>query len=292
MLIILRGNHQPNTVLSISMGFTQPNLTPNTPTYQGVFRDGFITRLFCAPMSSLLLNSQNRWRDHWNQLREETRNDHIWMNIPLQPKQSAIDDVKSMPELCKQVHTHLATTDDIANIRQVILASKFFFELNKVLAPDGYWYRCWGSILHKSPDSMALVDQVLNLFPEAWFNTSRDMLLGPIMREDICEWCGSYWKSVMFHVCDPSKDLTIFAVLNALHQQKISGFPYPMSWFQLQQGLNARFGHSDHQTGPEISGECSCVQEKSWANKEDRSKKRSCPSRRMRKVCKRRRLVV
>ena len=171
------------------------------------------------------------------------------MNIPIESGEEAIDDIETMPELRRKVRLHLSTNDDVADVRGAILSTEFFFELDEPPVFERSRYVCRGWIKCKSSNSHDLLGRVCELFPAARFVTNNNLFLGRILKADVCSSCHLYRKRVMFYVRHPSDQVSIFAVLDRLHQRKISGFPHPMSWFVEQQGLNAHFGRHDHRTG-------------------------------------------
>ena len=86
-------------------------------------------------------------------------------------------------------------------------AVSFFFELDGPLTLEGRRYRCCGSILSRSPDSRALVQNLGASYPYAQFSNS-EVSLGFLSLNDICNLCGRFRKAVTFYIRHPSDRVT------------------------------------------------------------------------------------
>jgi hypothetical protein len=130
------------------------------------------------------------------------------------------------------------------------------------LAPDGAIYRYCGSILCRSPDSQAILQNLAIEYPYAQFLTNNNKSLGFLDPSNICPECGLFQKEVTFIMRHPSKVVNLCLVYNILFCRNISGFPHPMAWFEKQQKLYSQFGRADHQlrVRPRLDSDCSCVQ--------------------------------
>ena len=172
-------------------------------------------------MSSLSLSGENSWNDHFHGLEQDTRENHFRLDLPLdyEPK---LDDVDKMSQLEDLTRSNLGELDSIA---RAIKAASFFFELDLPIADRGQSYMCSGTILSRSPNSQALVENILAEFPHARFVDQYNTPLGSLTTADICEACGRYQICVDFKVHHPNQLVSIELEFSKLHQRKISSFP-------------------------------------------------------------------
>lgn len=189
-------------VLSIGTGFKEQPASPKAPNVRNLLQDGAIARLYRASMSSLSLDSGNNWKDHWLGLEAETKAQHFRLDLPLEGKEPAIDDIDQMPRLQQQVRRNLG---DLKGLARAVKAVSFFFELDRPLIREGVGYSCRGSILSRSPNSRALLQNFALEYPYAQFLTSNEASLGFLDPSSICLECGRFQKAVTFLVRHPSE---------------------------------------------------------------------------------------
>lgn len=232
-------------------------MSPVASNVRNLFQDGAIARLYRASMQSLSLNGQLSWEDHWYGLEEDAKKQQFRLNLPLVDKEPDIDDVDKMQYLYDQIRYHLG---DIEGIVRAFKAVSFFFEMDGPLVLDGGLYKCRGSILCRSPDSRALVQNLGISYPYAQFFLD-ETPLGILSSNDICKLCGRFQKLVVFQLRHPSDRVNIYLSFNRLFRRSISGFPQPIEWFVGRQKLNAKFGQPDHKSRVERCHQpsCSCM---------------------------------
>ncbi|KAI9727191.1 MAG: hypothetical protein M1834_008499 [Cirrosporium novae-zelandiae] len=239
---------KPDIVVSVGTGFSPQPISPKVPLIRGIFHDGFIPRLFRAWKWSPSMDGQISWNDHVNRLDEIMRNNHFRLNSALQGEEPGLDDVDRMEELRHSVTHYLFTHDDLYAVVRALWATAFYFELDDLPLFSRGTYRCYGSILSRSPDSHALINEMIRSFPAARFVTDDKITLGILNYQDGCETCGYFRKHVVFDIQHLDEDISIYLTLNNLFSRRISGFPHPISWFVQQQMLDTKFGTPDHQT--------------------------------------------
>jgi hypothetical protein len=245
-------------VLSIGTGYEQKLLSPVASNVRNLFQDGALARFYRASLQSLSLNGQLSWEDHWHGLEEEAKKRHFRLNLPLVGEEPQIDDVDKMQYLQDQIRHHLG---DIEGIARAFKAVSFFFELDGPLILEAGLYKCRGSILSRSPDSLALVQNLGTSHPYAQFCNS-EVSLGFLSQNDICKLCGRFRKAVTFHIRHPSDRVNLQLVFSRLFRRSISAFPQPMLWFVEQQKLNAKFGQPNHKDRVERLTDCICEVER------------------------------
>jgi hypothetical protein len=247
-------NTDCDIVLSIGTGFEKKLMSPVAANVRNLLQDGALSRFYRAALQSLSLNGQLSWEDHWAGLEDEAKKQQFRLNLPLVGKEPNIDDVEKMQYLYDQIQYHLG---DIHGIARAFKAISFFFELDGAPIKDGPLYRCHGSILSRSSDSLDLVQSLARSFPYSRF-FNQDKVLGFLGVDDICKLCGRFQRAVTFYVRHPSDRINIELVFNRLFHRSIGGFPNNIEWFIERQKLDAKFGQPDHRSRIEPSGEPSC----------------------------------
>ena len=235
-------NKECDIVLSMGTGYQEQLSSPIAPNVRNLFQDGTVARLYRAFMSSLSLDGENSWKDHWSGLEKTTKGQHFRLDLPLNGKEPALDDIDQMPELQRQVRCHLG---ELSGLARVFKAVSFFFELDEPIIGERLGYRCRGSILSRSPNSRALLQNIALEYPYTQFLMNNESLgfLDPL---DVCQDCGNFQKSVTFLIRHPSEKVNLCLMYNRLYRRSISGFPNPMEWFEDRQMFDAHFGRADH----------------------------------------------
>jgi hypothetical protein len=229
-------------------------MSPVATNVRNLLQDGALARLYRASMHSLSLNGQMSWDDHWLGLGEDAKKRQYRLNLPLAGKEPNIDDVDQMPYLYDQIQHHLR---DIKGIARAFKAVSFFFELDEPLVKDGGRYRCRGSILCRSPDSLHLAENLESCFAQAQFFI-KETSIGFLSSNDVCPLCGRFQKAVVFYVRHPSDLVDIYIAFNRLYRQSISSFPGAMQRFEKRQKIRSKFGQSDHRSRVNPSQDSSC----------------------------------
>ena len=277
-------------VLSIGTGCKERSSSQSFPNVRNLFQDGAVARLYRASMSSLSLDGDVNWKDHWYSLEEETKDRHFRLDISLK-QELDLDDTDQMVSLQSHVRRSLG---DLKDISRAFKAVSFFFELAKPIRRNGDLYICDGFLLSRSPNSYALISNILSDYPFARFVKDSDSSLGFLRIDDICQGCGRFQKRISFFARHSSEIFNISLAFSQILQRSISGFPQSLDWFEKRQMLKATFGtidHSSHSRRLEAAN-CVCVKERLESERVDilPSKKRSC-NYQLRRATKRRRMI-
>jgi hypothetical protein len=233
----------PDLAVSVGTGFARDPDSPHTVSRRLRFRDRFFPRLF--RLFNAMLNAQSGWNDHINRVHKDERHKYFRINIALD-SEPPLDDVSKIPELENLAATFLRDYD-FSSITQALFAASFFFELHRKPVAKGTSVICSGSIRCRSPDTRALIERILQEYPEASFTLKDGTSLGYIGGCSLCATCGHYRKVVNFKVYHVDQSVSIHVQFNRLGQHRISGFPQSMTQFARLQMLDAGFGRSDHQ---------------------------------------------
>ncbi|XP_014551495.1 hypothetical protein COCVIDRAFT_42206 [Bipolaris victoriae FI3] len=236
-------NNKPDLAVSIGTGFARDSEVPETVSRRLGFHDRFFSRLF--RLFNAMLNAQDSWEDHLNRVPFEERHRYFRVNIALSTEPE-LDDVSKMTNLEDLTATFLHSYD-FSSIAQALFAAAFFFELYQKPATNRTLLVCYGSIRCRSPDTRALIERILQEYPDASFTMEDGTSLGRIGDSSLCTECGHYRKDVKFKVYHADQMKSIYLQFNQSYQTRISGFPQSMSHFARLQQLDAEFGRSDHQ---------------------------------------------
>ncbi|EMD85640.1 hypothetical protein COCC4DRAFT_66816 [Bipolaris maydis ATCC 48331] len=223
----------PDMIVSIGTGFARDPESPEVILRRLGFRDRFFPRLF------RLFNAE-----HLNGVPRDERHKYFRINIPLS-KEPLLDDVSKMPEL-EGLASNFLESYDFSSLTQALFVNSFFFELfsKPVTRMRSIVYS--GSIRCRSPDTRALVERILEEYPNAAFTTEDGTSLGRIDSSSIYATCGYYCKTVQFKAYHVDQRISIYLQFSNLVQHNISGFPQSLAQLIRLQLLDADFGRPDH----------------------------------------------
>ena len=225
-------------------GTGRETTSSSAPSFQHLFKNGFIPQLYRSFMSSL--DGQSVWRDFVNGLDERSREDYFRFNIFFPDKEPAMDNTDQMNILWESVHLQTQNAQDYIDTTSALLVSSFFFELTTCPKFESGLYHCQGSI-HCWFESSTIIQSLMNLHPFSLeFVTDSQTLTFFFGQTDICFLCHRYCKKVKFYVRHSSDIITIYLWIDMQKRRKISGFSQIMGWFTRQQKFDAVFGTSDH----------------------------------------------
>ena len=251
---------EPDVVISLGTGYISKSHELRPDTRWNFFKDGFMIRLFRAFMAASPINAQNSWIEHWTRLDEQTQQNYIRFNMPLEGKEAQIDDAYRMQELQAHARLHFSLHDSKDLAKRAILAAGFFFELDQEPIEHGlHLYQCFGSLRCRSVNSNSFINEILREYPQAQFRLQEDRFLASLSKDDICK-CNLYRKEIVFYVRHKSDAIAPFLEFNPSYRRMISGFSKPktISVIMKEQGLDAPFGSPDHQEQRYSRRRCGC----------------------------------
>ncbi|KZM24115.1 metabolic process [Ascochyta rabiei] len=154
------------------------------------------------------------WNNHLNRVHKDERHKYFRINIALD-REPPLDDVSKIPELEDLAATFLWGYD-FSSITQALFAGSFFFELHRKPVAKGASVICSGSIRCRSPDTRALIERILQEYPEASFTMKDGPSLGYIGGSSLCATCGHYRKVVNFKIYHVDQSVSIQVQFNRL----------------------------------------------------------------------------
>ncbi|KAI1676214.1 hypothetical protein KJE20_14192, partial [Pyrenophora tritici-repentis] len=175
-------DNTPDLAVSIGTGFARDLEPSQTVSRRLGFRDRFFSRLF--RLFNAMLNAQDSWEDHLNRVSLEERHRYFRVNIALSTE-PGLDDVSKIPDLEDLTATFLHGYD-FTSITQALFAAAFFFELHQKPIANRTLLTCFGSIRCRSPNKRALIERILQEYPDASFAMEDGTSLGNISDSSLC----------------------------------------------------------------------------------------------------------
>jgi hypothetical protein len=248
--------HTTDIVLSLGTGSTltrEPYAPAREPILARHKEESWVLKCFpslrcIANLASTAVTSIDSERVYQKFMNSRTKDEaqaYFRQNIRIKEIPD-IDDISTMDELRVQVQTQPLGNIKRLEIITALLASSFYFELDRLPIYDNQYYRCEGSIRCRN-NGLGAVRALVRLIPSFALEFTFDMgTLATVNEGDVCSWCQRFSKSVVFYVRHPSQTIAISLRTSDLSYHNLSSFPKPVEWFVTQQRLEARFGVADH----------------------------------------------
>ncbi|KAJ5291503.1 hypothetical protein N7478_000754 [Penicillium angulare] len=230
-------------LVSVGTGYTRPEGGDGNPLIGGILKDGAISRMIRAMMSSPAMDGEQAYLEALNYVPDHMRSDIYRLNLPLSGPLPRLDDVGKLTELGRSL---FEVPDTL--VRAILVTGLFFFELDENPKAEEGSIRCQGSVLCASPQPRKAVERVCAEIPHAEFRMQGKCSLGSIEESHICSMCNYYRKVISFTVKSLDEVFTL-EVVNSSFQQKIGGFPTSVKRLLRQQHAGNYFGRADHLSG-------------------------------------------
>lgn len=191
-------------------------------------------------------DGEKAWRDFINTVPDSQRHRYHRLNISLGGLNPDIDDVSSMKRLRHMAEQYTKTSTAIISIREAMLASMFYFELEDIPTFEGDAYKCIGTIFCR----MNLSQEARKALYHYLLKSSYYFLIEgrPIRCVDkVPKGIPLYRKRIEFRV--PSLEYNVLVTLGGMTTSHyISGLPKSVKDLILCQRLDAPFGRVNHQS--------------------------------------------
>lgn len=222
-----------DVVLSLGTGSGAACDSPQALAYRNNLKDGSIRRSIRSYMHGI--DGEVQSRDTVNSLDSDTKTGWFRLNIL---SQARLDDVEALPVLRESVKSKSCDGDpEIEALRRALLASSFFFELNRSPDLDKHGFLCCTGRLRIRGAAKNILDILHQLSKTTCRFLKGRHLLGDLDPTGICVKCGLFSMPVNFKVRHANEKITIMLQLDEC-EQRISGFPQCIAWFVQQQNLD------------------------------------------------------
>jgi hypothetical protein len=215
-----------------------------SPT-RGIFKDGFIPRLFRAFKLSMSSIDGHKFR---SRRREGRKEQYFRFDMEFDGPEPALDDTTKMQELKAAARSAVQGSKELDRLARCVVAELFVFELEgKPLKEQGK-YICIGHILCRlranHPALRVLIDKLLK--SSAKFLLQGHPLEGSMREGSYLDAKGNFRKRIVVEVVDTRSQISIQLQEGSSEPCKISGSPFTIDSLVATQQLDACFGTSDH----------------------------------------------
>lgn len=236
---------EPSLVVSLGTGSAYVEDKPRLSPTRGIFRDGFIPRLFRAFMLSMSSTDGHKFRSRQRQGRKEQ---YFRFDIEFTGPEPALDDTTRMQELKSAARTALRGSQALKRLARCIVAELFLFELEYRPYKVQGKYVCSGRILCRlratHPALAVLIQQLSQTSSE--MIVQNQALEGYIGDASWLDQSGNFSKRVEIEVIDRRTPITIQLRQRVTDSVSISGSPFTLDSLVSAQQLDACFGNLDH----------------------------------------------
>ena len=204
--------------------------------------DRFLPRL--ASWASGSLDSEVIWKSFLSCIPESYRSRCLRLNLHFPGTEPALNDVNAIGKLKEQTKDSIRMNLEVAQARDYMIASVFYFELDTFTRAEGGAYECSGNILCRLPLN---VESRKSFFASLKDNStsfhSQDRRLASI--KDVPQECPPFRLSVGFVLQSRQEKLDILVKGITSRAMSISGMPASLQALIEAENLDAPFGCID-----------------------------------------------
>lgn len=237
--------NEPSLVVSLGTGSTRADDEPRMSPTRGIFKDGFIPRLFRAFKLSMGRIDGHKFR---SRRREGRKEQYFRFDIEFNGPEPALDDTTKMQELKAAAQSAIQGSKELDRLARCVVAELFVFELEHRPAREHGKYICVGHILCRlranHPAFGVLISQLLK--SSAKFLLQGHPLEGSMRDGSYLDAGGNFSKRVTVELADGRSDIEIQLQDGASEPCNISGSPFTVDSLVAAQQLDASFGTPHH----------------------------------------------
>lgn len=234
------GAAEPSIVVSLGTGSSSSNPEGESSS---ILVDKFPFRL------SRALWRQTSSKTAWNHLlghqKADDRTSFFRFDIEFEEKEPLLDEVNKMEHVRQTACQTMTGSSSLHRLSRHLRAELFFFELDDSLPPYFFngAYQCVGTILCRlramTPEYEAFMQQL-------WQKTASFRLGGQVLGITCENIHANFSHRVCFSLPSPKHLFAIKLAEGEGDSFDISGSPFTLDWLMQRQGLNSKFGTSDH----------------------------------------------
>ncbi|RDL30200.1 uncharacterized protein BP5553_10478 [Venustampulla echinocandica] len=237
----------PSLVLSLGTGSPRLADVPRMSPTRGVFRDGFIPRLFRAFRHSMGSINGHKFR---SRQRGGHKEQYFRFDIEFDGPEPALDDTTKIQELKAAARSAIHGSEELDRLARCVVAELFVFELDheRLPLPENGKYLCAGRILCRlranHPAFQVLLDQLSKSSAKFLFQGSP--LAGSAKDASYFDEGGDFRKRVTFEVPNRGAPISIHLREGSSEPSSISGSPFTIDTLAAALQLECCFGRPDH----------------------------------------------
>jgi hypothetical protein len=229
---------EPSLIVSLGTGSRALSSDgPSMSVTRGIFKDGFIPRLFRAFIASLSNDAGYRKEPYFR------------FDVEYDGYEPRLDDTTKMQQLKDYARWTISNSPQADRLVRCIFAECFLFELeSEPKRGESGQYICTGHITCR----LRANDKALTvLLDQLEMRSAKFLLYGrPIMSPtascSVLDRDGNFCRKLSFEVFDRQSPITIQLQEGQSQPSSISGSPFSIEKLVADQGLNACFGRADH----------------------------------------------
>lgn len=215
-----------------------------SPT-RGIFKDGFIPRLFRAFKLSMSSIHGHKFR---SRRRKGSKEQYFRFNVEFNGPEPALDDTTKMQELKVAARSAIQGSKELARLARCVIAELFVFELECQPLKEHGKYMCVGHILCRLRANHPALAGLIDLLSR---NPTKILLQGHsldgLTREgSYLDNGGNFSKRVAVELVDRKSPIAIQLQEGTSEPSHISGSPFTIDSLVAAQHLDACFGTSHH----------------------------------------------
>ncbi len=232
---------EPDFAISLGTG-TEAAMTftggPHSPVMLGSF-----SRLYRSFM--VALDGQKTWDELFNTLSTESRTRFHRLNIDFPGIEPSIDDVSAMASLKQQAEQHIASEARLKGIKDSMIASMFYFELEDIPKYLSGQYQCIGHVSCRLnlPQSARR-----RLYQQLMDSSAKFLIDGrPVSCVEVVPSLNIPFKRRLHFTLPSLTDMVYISIRGITFRPRmISGLPKSLDDLIAAQKLDAPFGRADH----------------------------------------------
>lgn len=239
---------EPSLVVSLGTGSRRVDDVPRMSPTRGLWRDGFIPRLFRAFMLSMSSVDGHKFRSRQRKGRKER---YFRFDIEFDGPEPALDDTTKMDELKAAARSAIYGSKDLDKLARCSVAELFVFELEGKPTKENGEYTCVGHILCRLRANGTalgvLLDQLTKSSAKLCVQDQVYSLAGLAHDGSYLDKAGNFRLRITFEIPDRRTPISIGLQEGSSSEScSISGSPFLINALIAAQQLDACFGRADH----------------------------------------------
>jgi hypothetical protein len=225
---------KPHVLVSIGTGYSRQD-SADVGTDRGFLRDGFVSRILRAFMTSPAVDGDSGWLNLIDNLSAEERKRHFRLSLQFTGDPPALDDASSVPHLEAHATSH---NEDYSELVRCLWASRFFLEFQNEPCYSAGEYLCQIAIRFEGDDIRPFLEVICQKYSCPQLKQGSRIVSRLYQRDGICETCGHLQLAVSFKVRSLDECVSVRLVYSSTASAPINGDGRSIAWFLERQMLH------------------------------------------------------